>query len=231
MPPAVHFRSAVALAGRFPALSGVDLTVDPGEVVVVLGPNGAGKTSLLRTCAGLLTISSGQASVSGATCGRITPRSAGGWASWATPPPLRRAVGGRERPVRRPRRPPPARPGGPGPGPPGPGGAAGPHPWDACRPANGAGWPWPPGGPGTRALAARRAARRAGRRRPPTAGRTGRRGHRGRRGGAADLPRARPGGPPGRPRGDHGRGPGRPRRPGGRRPAIRAVPPEDAHVA
>jgi heme ABC exporter ATP-binding subunit CcmA len=65
MLPAVHLRSAVALAGRFPALSGVDLTVAAGEVVVVLGPNGAGKTSLLRTCAGLLTVTSGQAEVLG----------------------------------------------------------------------------------------------------------------------------------------------------------------------
>jgi heme ABC exporter ATP-binding subunit CcmA len=65
MPPAVHFSSVVALAGRFPALSGVDLTVDPGEIVVVLGPNGAGKTSLLRACAGLLTVASGSATVLG----------------------------------------------------------------------------------------------------------------------------------------------------------------------
>ncbi|HVX23500.1 MAG TPA: heme ABC exporter ATP-binding protein CcmA [Acidimicrobiales bacterium] len=65
MAPVVHLRSAVALAGRFPALSGVDLSVDPGEVVVVLGPNGAGKTSLLRTCAGLLPVTSGQAWVLG----------------------------------------------------------------------------------------------------------------------------------------------------------------------
>jgi heme ABC exporter ATP-binding subunit CcmA len=65
MAPAVHLRTAVALAGRFPALSGVDLTVAPGEVVVVLGPNGAGKTSLLRTCAGLLAITSGEAVVLG----------------------------------------------------------------------------------------------------------------------------------------------------------------------
>ena len=65
MAPAVQLRSAVALAGRFPALSGVDLTVDPGEVVVVLGPNGSGKTSLLRTCAGLLAVTSGQAEVLG----------------------------------------------------------------------------------------------------------------------------------------------------------------------
>jgi heme ABC exporter ATP-binding subunit CcmA len=65
MAPAVQLRSAVALAGRFPALSGVDLTVAPGEVVVVLGPNGSGKTSLLRTCAGLLSVTSGEAVVLG----------------------------------------------------------------------------------------------------------------------------------------------------------------------
>ncbi len=65
MASAVHLRSAVALAGRFPALSGVDLTVAPGEVVAVLGPNGAGKTSLLRACAGLLPVTSGEAVVLG----------------------------------------------------------------------------------------------------------------------------------------------------------------------
>lgn len=65
MAPAVHLRAAVALAGRFPALSGVDLTVAPGEVVVIVGANGAGKTSLLRTCAGLLEVTSGEAHVLG----------------------------------------------------------------------------------------------------------------------------------------------------------------------
>src|ERR1700722_5535526 len=65
MAPVVHFRAAVALAGRFPALAGVDLSLDQGEVVVVTGANGAGKTSLLRACAGLLPVTSGQASVLG----------------------------------------------------------------------------------------------------------------------------------------------------------------------
>jgi heme ABC exporter ATP-binding subunit CcmA len=65
MAPAVLLRSAVALAGRFPALAGVDLDVAPGEVVVLEGPNGAGKTSVLRACAGLLALSAGEAVVLG----------------------------------------------------------------------------------------------------------------------------------------------------------------------
>ena len=65
MDPVVLLRGAVALTGRFPALSGVDLTVGPGEVVSVVGANGAGKTTLLRVCAGLLAVSSGEARVLG----------------------------------------------------------------------------------------------------------------------------------------------------------------------
>ena len=61
----VKLRAAVALAGRFPALAGVDLSLETGEVVVVVGPNGAGKTSLLRACAGLLPVTSGEATVLG----------------------------------------------------------------------------------------------------------------------------------------------------------------------
>ncbi len=62
---AVQLRSAVALVGRFPALAGIDLDVAVGEVVLLRGPNGAGKTSVLRACAGLLAVVSGEASVLG----------------------------------------------------------------------------------------------------------------------------------------------------------------------
>lgn len=66
MGPAIRFRSAVALVGRFPVLAGVDLDVARGEVVLLQGANGAGKTSLLRACAGLLRVVSGTALVLGA---------------------------------------------------------------------------------------------------------------------------------------------------------------------
>jgi heme ABC exporter ATP-binding subunit CcmA len=61
----VRFRSAVALAGRYPLLAGVDLDVGAGEIVVIRGPNGAGKTSLLRAMAGLLPLAAGEATVLG----------------------------------------------------------------------------------------------------------------------------------------------------------------------
>jgi heme ABC exporter ATP-binding subunit CcmA len=65
MDAVVHLRGAVCLLGRFPALAGVDLDVDAGEIVHVSGPNGAGKTTLLRALAGLVPITDGDAVVLG----------------------------------------------------------------------------------------------------------------------------------------------------------------------
>jgi heme ABC exporter ATP-binding subunit CcmA len=62
---AIYLRDAIALAGGFPALAGVDLQVSEGELVVLRGPNGAGKTTLLRLCAGLVPLASGEARVLG----------------------------------------------------------------------------------------------------------------------------------------------------------------------
>ncbi len=53
------------MLGRFPALAGADLDVQPGEIVLLSGANGAGKTTLLRLCAGLLPLRSGAAEVLG----------------------------------------------------------------------------------------------------------------------------------------------------------------------
>ena len=65
MDTVIELSGVVAVLGRFPALAGVDLSVQRGEIVLLQGPNGAGKTSLLRVCAGLLPIERGTGHVLG----------------------------------------------------------------------------------------------------------------------------------------------------------------------
>jgi len=55
----------VALLAGFPALAGADLEVSAGEVVLLRGANGAGKSTVLRVCAGLAEVASGEAVVLG----------------------------------------------------------------------------------------------------------------------------------------------------------------------
>jgi branched-chain amino acid transport system ATP-binding protein len=50
----LEVRSLAVRYGQHPALKGVNLTVAPGEIVVILGANGAGKSSLLKALAGML---------------------------------------------------------------------------------------------------------------------------------------------------------------------------------
>ncbi|MFC7240481.1 ABC transporter ATP-binding protein [Saliphagus sp. GCM10025317] len=52
--------------GETVALSGVSLTVDPGEVVGLIGPNGAGKTTLVRALTGTTVPDSGSVTILGA---------------------------------------------------------------------------------------------------------------------------------------------------------------------
>jgi heme exporter protein A len=61
----VRLRDAVAMAGGFPLLSGVDLDLTTSSLTVLVGANGAGKTSLLRLLAGLIALSAGEGSVLG----------------------------------------------------------------------------------------------------------------------------------------------------------------------
>jgi phosphonate transport system ATP-binding protein len=55
------------------ALSEVDLTIEPGEVVSIIGPSGAGKTSLLGLFTGRRSPSSGRVEVGGQDLARLSP--------------------------------------------------------------------------------------------------------------------------------------------------------------
>jgi branched-chain amino acid transport system ATP-binding protein len=46
--------------GRIPALKGIDLRIEPGELVALVGANGAGKTTLLRALSGVQRVSAGR---------------------------------------------------------------------------------------------------------------------------------------------------------------------------
>jgi len=72
--PAVRFSGAVSLLDRFPALAGVDLTINEREIVLLKGPNGAGKSTLLRLCAGLAPLSEGAGAVLGFDVGDRSQR-------------------------------------------------------------------------------------------------------------------------------------------------------------
>ena len=54
MNPMLGVRDLVVAYGAIPALHGIDLFVQKGEIVTLIGANGAGKTTTLRTISGLL---------------------------------------------------------------------------------------------------------------------------------------------------------------------------------
>jgi branched-chain amino acid transport system ATP-binding protein len=53
--------------GNIPALRGIDLEVNKGEIVTLIGANGAGKTTTLRTISGLLKPKAGEVTYDGRT--------------------------------------------------------------------------------------------------------------------------------------------------------------------
>lgn len=65
----VRFEYSPSTAMAVPALEGVSLRLDPGELVVVVGATGSGKSTLLRLCAGLLTPGAGSVTVDGRPAG------------------------------------------------------------------------------------------------------------------------------------------------------------------
>jgi len=59
--------------GRIPALKGIDLAVQAGELVALVGANSAGKTTLLRAISGLHPPSAGQVLFAGTDITRQAP--------------------------------------------------------------------------------------------------------------------------------------------------------------
>ncbi|MFC5369132.1 ABC transporter ATP-binding protein [Salinirubrum litoreum] len=60
--------------GEALAVDAVDLSVAPGELLVLLGPSGCGKTTTLRMVAGLEALTSGSVSIDGRDVSETTPQ-------------------------------------------------------------------------------------------------------------------------------------------------------------
>jgi branched-chain amino acid transport system ATP-binding protein len=65
MTAALSVRGLVAGYGRIEALHGIDIELQPGQLVALVGANGAGKTTLLRTISGLIRARAGQVELLG----------------------------------------------------------------------------------------------------------------------------------------------------------------------
>lgn len=63
--PLLDFSNVALGYGDFTVLSGIDLRVHPGQVVVMMGGSGSGKTTLLRGATGQITAQRGSISVFG----------------------------------------------------------------------------------------------------------------------------------------------------------------------
>jgi ABC-2 type transport system ATP-binding protein len=65
MNPVLQVQNAAKRFGKTQALSGAELTLQEGELLLLLGPNGAGKTTLVRAIAGRVKLDDGEISMFG----------------------------------------------------------------------------------------------------------------------------------------------------------------------
>jgi zinc transport system ATP-binding protein len=86
--PVIEMRGASVGYDERPAVRGVDLRIDAGEIVALVGPNGSGKTTLVRGLLGLARVSAGDVELFGVPAARFRERYRIGYV------PQRHTVGG-----------------------------------------------------------------------------------------------------------------------------------------
>jgi len=91
----LRIRGAALRRGERTLWSGLDLDVQPGELIAVLGPSGSGKTTLLRSILGLVPLSAGEITALGEPVHRKGNRRIG-YLPQARPLPRETSMRGRD---------------------------------------------------------------------------------------------------------------------------------------
>ncbi len=73
-PPVIEVHELVTHFGERMILKGIDLVVDPGEILVIMGGSGSGKSTLLNHLLGLLRPTSGQVRILGQDINSVPER-------------------------------------------------------------------------------------------------------------------------------------------------------------
>lgn len=72
MKQALQLEDLAVSRGSGPVISGVSLSVEPGQLLALVGPNGAGKTSLLEAVSGVVQASAGSISIDGTALAKLS---------------------------------------------------------------------------------------------------------------------------------------------------------------
>ena len=69
----LHLSNLHVKYGPIPALRGLDMQVNAGEIVALIGANGAGKSTTLKAISGLVPLSSGAIALNGRSLASLSP--------------------------------------------------------------------------------------------------------------------------------------------------------------
>jgi manganese/zinc/iron transport system ATP- binding protein len=70
----INVKNLTISYNKKPAIKGINLKIEPGNIIGIIGPNGAGKSTLLKGILGLLQKDTGEVKINGEDMGKVKNR-------------------------------------------------------------------------------------------------------------------------------------------------------------